>query len=302
MNRSPNISVIMPVYNGEAFLVEAIESILNQTYLNFEFIISYDDSTDKSLEIINKYKSIDPRIIVLKGAKRGLVKSLNDAIKISNGKYIARMDADDISLPKRFQKQLELMENENLDICGCHYLLINEDGKYLDTVLTPIENNTLLLYLAIGVPFAHGSVMFRKDFMSINNLEYGQGVKFAEDKALWIEMYKTSAKFSNVNDILFKYREFSESLSKKGKNKVRIDDDLLKADILKYCYDDIFKIVDSLALSIERLSYREIEYLADMIFYFSFKKFDLKFVKYLKYIPVRYRAIAALKFLSRIFP
>lgn len=292
----------MPVYNGEAFLVEAIESILNQTYLNFEFIISYDDSTDKSLEIINKYKSIDPRIIVLKGAKRGLVKSLNDAIKISNGKYIARMDADDISLPKRFQKQLELMENENLDICGCHYLLINEDGKYLDTVLTPIENNTLLLYLAIGVPFAHGSVMFRKDFMSINNLEYGQGVKFAEDKALWIEMYKTSAKFSNVNDILFKYREFSESLSKKGKNKVRIDDDLLKADILKYCYDDIFKIVDSLALSIERLSYREIEYLADMIFYFSFKKFDLKFVKYLKYIPVRYRAIAALKFLSRIFP
>ena len=292
----------MPVYNGEPFLVEAIESILNQTYLNFEFIISYDDSTDKSLEIINKYNSIDPRIIVLKGAKRGLVKSLNDAIKISNGKYIARMDADDISLPKRFQKQLELMENENLDICGCHYLLINEDGKYLDTVLTPIENNTLLLYLAIGVPFAHGSVMFRKDFMSINNLEYGQGVKFAEDKALWIEMYKTSAKFSNVNDILFKYREFSESLSKKGKNKVRIDDDLLKADILKYCYDDIFKIVDSLALSIERLSYREIEYLADMIFYFSFKKFDLKFVKYLKYIPVRYRAIAALKFLSRIFP
>lgn len=302
MNRSPNISVIMPVYNGEAFLVEAIESILNQTYLNFEFIISYDDSTDKSLEIINKYKSIDPRIIVLKGAKRGLVKSLNDAIKISNGKYIARMDADDISLPKRFQKQLELMENQNLDICGCHYLLINEDGKYLDTVLTPIENNTLLLYLAIGVPFAHGSVMFRKDFMSINNLEYGQGLKFAEDKALWIEMYKTSAKFSNVNDILFKYREFSESLSKKGKNKVRIDDDLLKADILKYCYDDIFKIVDSLALSIERLSYREIEYLADMIFYLSFKKFDFKFIKFLKYIPLRYRAVAALKFLSRIFP
>jgi len=302
MNRSPNISVIMPVYNGEPFLVEAIESILNQTYLNFEFIISYDDSTDKSLEIINKYNSIDPRIIVLKGAKRGLVKSLNDAIKISNGKYIARMDADDISLPQRFQKQLELMENENLDICGCHYLLINEEGKYLDTVLTPIENNTLLLHLAIGVPFAHGSVMFRKDFMSTNNLEYGQDIKFSEDKALWIEMYKTSAKFSNVNDILFKYREFSESLSKKGKNKVRIDDDLLKADILKYCYGDLFKIVNSLALSIERLSYREIEYLADIIFYLSFKKFDFKFVQYLKYIPARYKAIATLKFLSRIFP
>jgi len=292
----------MPVYNGQNFLREAIDSILNQTYSNFEFIISYDESSDRTLEIIEGYKNIDPRVVLLKGKKRGLVKSLNDAIQISNGKYIARMDADDISLPQRFEKQIELIEKENLDICGCHYYLINEDGKYLDTVLTPVDDNALILYLAIGVPFAHGSVMFRRDFMLNNNLEYGQGARFAEDKALWIAMYKSSAKFSNVNDILFKYRELSESLSKKGKNKVRIDDNRLKTEILEYCYNDIYQIVGLLVLRIDKLNYREIEYLVDIIFHFVFKKLNLKFLKFLKFIPVRFRAISTLKFLSKIIP
>jgi len=297
---TPKISVIMPVYNGEKFLREAIESILNQTYSDFEFIIANDGSTDKTLDIIIEYQEVDPRIVILKGEKQGLVKTLNDAIQISKGDYIARMDADDISFSRRFEKQIELIEKEKLDICGCHYLLINESGKCLDTVLTPIDDNGLILYLAIGVPFAHGSVMFRKDFMLTNNLRYGQGVKFAEDKALWIAMYKNSAKFSNVNEILFKYREYSGSLSKTGNSKIRIDDELLKSEILEFCYKDIYRVVDLLSSNVGILNYREIEYLADVILYLTFRKLNLKFLKFIRRIPVRYSSISALKFLVRI--
>ena len=297
---TPKISVIMPVYNGEKFLREAIESILNQTYSDFEFIIANDGSTDKTLDIIIEYQEVDPRIVILKGEKQGLVKTLNDAIQISKGDYIARMDADDISFSRRFEKQIELIEKEKLDICGCHYLLINESGKCLDTVLTPIDDNGLILYLAIGVPFAHGSVMFRKDFMLTNNLRYGQGVKFAEDKALWIAMYKNSAKFSNVNEILFKYREYSGSLSKTGNSKIRIDDELLKSEILEFCYKDIYRVIDLLSSNVGILNYREIEYLADVILYLTFRKLNLKFLKFIRRIPVRYSSISALKFLVRI--
>jgi glycosyltransferase involved in cell wall biosynthesis len=297
MNNSPMISVIMPVYNGGEFLKEAIESILNQTYRDFEFIIAYDESSDDSLENIKEYQNIDSRIILSTGCGRGLVKSLNDAIDIARGEYIARMDADDISLPERFEKQIHLMKKENLDICGCHYLIINKDGKYIDTILTPLEKNTLLLYLAIGVPFAHGSVMFRKDFMSNNNLEYGQGVKFSEDKGLWIAMYKNSAKFSNVNDILFKYREFNQSLSKQRKKEVRIDDECLKDNILKFYDKEAYYIVHFLSSNIEKLNYREVEYLADIILYLSFKKFKLSYLKFFKNIPSRYKIISLFKFL-----
>ena len=296
---TPKISVIMPVYNGERFLEEAVVSILDQTYGNFELIVAYDESSDQSLEIINEYQNFDNRIVLSSGKKRGLSSSLNDAIEISRGKYIARMDADDISFPQRFEKQIELMEKENLDICGCHYVLINDRGKYLDTVLTPLDDDALILYLAMGVPFAHGSVMMRKDFITENNLEYGTGARFAEDKALWIDMYKRSAKFSNVDDILFKYRETGESLSKTLKSKVRSDDERLKADILEYCHCDINSLIGNLATQIDRLNYREVEYLADLIIYNLFQKLNLKVLKFLKFIPMRFMAISSLKFLSK---
>ena len=113
MSSTPFISVVMPVYNAEKFLQAAIESILSQTYKDFEFIIAYDASSDKSLDIIKNYQEEDSRIILSMGKKRGLIKSLNDAFKISNGKYIARMDADDISYPSRLENQLDFIEKNN---------------------------------------------------------------------------------------------------------------------------------------------------------------------------------------------
>ena len=153
MNLSPKISVVMPVYNGDAFLEEAIESILNQSFPDFEFIIAYDESTDKTLEIINKYKEKDARIVLNKGKKRGLVRSLNDAFGASKGEYVARMDADDISLPGRIKLQYELMLNKELDICGGHYLLIDDKGKINGLNVIPTSHEMCTLSLFFKVPF-----------------------------------------------------------------------------------------------------------------------------------------------------
>ena len=111
MDNNILVSVILPVYNAQKYLEEAIESIINQTYTNFEFIIIDDGSGDNSLNIINKYQKQDSRILVITRENKGLVYTLNEGINQAKGKYIARMDADDISLSNRFEKQIELLEN-----------------------------------------------------------------------------------------------------------------------------------------------------------------------------------------------
>ena len=107
----PAVSVIMPVYNSEEFLKTSIESILSQTFRNFELIICYDDSSDRSLEIVEEYQKSDYRIKVSKGRNRGLVKSLNDGLRLSKGRYFARMDSDDISAKERLGIQLKFMDD-----------------------------------------------------------------------------------------------------------------------------------------------------------------------------------------------
>ena len=116
--KSPQISVVMPAYNAEKYITEAIDSILFQTFKDFEFIIINDASTDSTKDIIESYK--DPRIkLVNNEQNKGVAKSLNIGISVACGKYIARMDADDIALPERFQKQFDFMEQHpNIDVCG----------------------------------------------------------------------------------------------------------------------------------------------------------------------------------------
>ena len=127
----PLISVIMPCYNREKYIVEAIESILNQTYTNFEFIIIDDCSTDNTFEIVKEYAKKDNRILALKKDKNYCyVHSLNKGIEIAKGKYIARMDDDDISLPERFEKQVEFLEkNEDIIALGTFIEIFSDDMK-----------------------------------------------------------------------------------------------------------------------------------------------------------------------------
>ena len=119
----------MSVYNGEKYLAEAIKSILNQTYKNFEFIIVNDGSKDNSVEIIKNYMKKDNRIVLIDRENKGLPYSLNEGISIAKGQYIARMDADDISLSNRFEKQIKYMEENKIDVCGSYIKLFGDNTK-----------------------------------------------------------------------------------------------------------------------------------------------------------------------------
>ena len=159
---NPKISVLMPVYNAEKYIKQAIESILKQTYTNFDLIICYDESSDRSLKIIDEFKTKDARILISYGKRRGLVGALNDGIKLSRGQYIARMDADDISVASRLEEQVRFMDaNPNIGVCGTWIETFGEVKKRYVSFF-PSSDNALKVRLLFSVPFAHPSVMIRK--------------------------------------------------------------------------------------------------------------------------------------------
>lgn len=197
----PKISVILPAYNAEKYLGESIESILNQSFQDFEFLIFNDGSTDTTKEIINDYN--DRRIIAYHSdVNKGYVHWLNEGIKQAKGKYIARMDADDISLPERFQLQFDYMETHpEIGLCGSQIEIIGSG----ELVKKPMTDNEIRWWFFIGNPIAHPVVMIRKEVLSQFQLFYKNDLKPAEDYEMWCRMsHKT--KITNLQNILLKYR------------------------------------------------------------------------------------------------
>jgi len=276
------ISVVLPVYNGK-YLAQAIESVLNQTYNNFEFIIVNDGSPDNSLEIIHHYAKLDKRIMVIDCENRGLIASLNEGINRASGKYIARMDHDDVSLSNRFKEQVALMESKDLDICGGHYFVIDEDNNINGLNLTPISHEMCFLSLASKVPFAHPSVMIRKSFLDNNNLKYGQAkYQKAEDFDMWMRMYEKGAKFGNVNEIILKYRILEESLSRITNVELAKDTKNMLNIFYKNNKTELMKVIQNLP---EKLNDEEKSLLVRFVFKLVFKTFSMSSLKYLKRIP-----------------
>jgi glycosyltransferase involved in cell wall biosynthesis len=182
-DRSPMVSVVMPVYNGERYLREAIGSILRQTFTDFEFIIINDGSTDGTAAIINSYT--DRRIRLINQTNRGLVYSLNRGIEEARGKYIARMDADDVSAATRLSTELELFKSKpNAAIVGTSVIRIDESGRQLGADYYLAHDNEIRQDMALRCPFAHGSVIVRKDLVRQAG-GYRQEFWPAEDYDLW---------------------------------------------------------------------------------------------------------------------
>jgi len=209
----PLISVVLSVYNGEKYLAEAIDSILNQTYDNFEFIIIDDGSADKSLEIINSYD--DKRIVIISRENRGLIASLNEGIEKAKGVYIARMDADDISLATRFEEQVTFMEaNKSIGVCGTAIIgLLEGMEERISTYAT--QNSKLQTELLFSSIFAHPTVMIRSEILVAHNLKYEKESLHAEDFALWVSLARYT-KFANLKKPLLKYRILHESITREA--------------------------------------------------------------------------------------
>jgi glycosyltransferase involved in cell wall biosynthesis len=210
MKNKPLISVVMSVFNSDKFLEETIISILNQTYKFFEFIIINDGSTDNSLEIIYKYKKIDKRIFLINRDNKGLVFSLNEGISIAKGRYIARMDADDIAIKERLHEQLKFMEENNLDICGSAIELFNNNGQILKRWHYPTTDEDIKYTLMCMCSFAHPSVMIRRSVFK--GLKYSN-YTHAEDYKLWTDIALKGYKMGNIDDVLLNYRTHDEQVS-----------------------------------------------------------------------------------------
>ena len=196
---APKISVIMPVYNCETYIKEAIDSILNQTFSDFELIIIDDCSTDSTLSIVKSYS--DQRInVVEKEQNTGYTNSLNDAILIAKGKYIARMDGDDISLPERFEKQVEFLENNSeIILCGTEVEIIgkNHISKY------PSNHEMIKIQLCYNASFYHPTIMIRRLVLLENN--YDKKFEPAEDYELWTRLVNIG-ELANLDEVLLQYR------------------------------------------------------------------------------------------------
>jgi glycosyltransferase involved in cell wall biosynthesis len=219
INYQPTISVIMPVYNAEKYLREAIDSILAQTFSDFEFLIFNDGSTDSSGEIIKSYKD-DRIILAYNGANQGYVAHLNEGIRIARGKYIARMDADDIALPERLAKQVSFMENNpNCVLCGS---LIETFGEEKGIVELPTEGWEIQLKMLYITPFAHPAVMIRTSTLKEHNLYYNASVMPAEDYDLWTRLLDYG-KVHNINEPLLKYRVHNNNISRKPRDEKQIE-------------------------------------------------------------------------------
>ena len=207
---APKITVLMPVYNCELYIKEAVDSIVNQTYTNFEFLIIDDASTDKTVSILKSYN--DARIqLVEKSANTGLTNSLNMGFALAKGKYIARMDGDDISVAKRFEQQVAFLEaNPDVVLCGSWFKVIGSEV----VIKLPENNEAIKLALLKGNCIAHPSVMMRKQILAELPVVYNVSKEPAEDYDLWVRLL-SFGKLHNLQEVLLNYRVHSTQVSQK---------------------------------------------------------------------------------------
>lgn len=206
----PVISVLMPAYNAAAYIREAIDSILNQTFTNFEFVIINDGSTDATEKIILSYS--DERIkYYANECNMGIVKTLNRGIELCQGKYIARMDADDVSLPDRLEKQVHCLDAKlHVVACGTVYAVLGDGLKMSVDVATDAKD--IRYDMAIYCQFAHSTMMIRKDTLDQYKLRYREEYKCAEDYKLWTEMLQYG-EMENIPEVLGYIRQCEEGIS-----------------------------------------------------------------------------------------
>jgi len=208
----------MPVYNSEKYLKEAIDSILDQTYGNFEFIILDDGSTDSSVKIIESYDDKRIRFIKLNHGK--IVKALNKGLEIAQGEYIVRFDSDDISSINRLQKLADFMDqNPEIAICGSWAKTINSEGVPVGEMkYPPVRHEDIKKYTVFHCPFIHPSVIIRKDILK----EVGGYKKYElEDYELWTRILRKNKGY-NIPENLINYRLHSNSMTENDKLKRKL--------------------------------------------------------------------------------
>lgn len=248
---APLVSVVLPVYNAAKHVEQAVRSILEQTCRHFELIIINDGSCDGSLEILQRLRNADERIVLVSRENRGLVRTLNEGIAMARGDWIARMDADDIALPQRFERQLAWLEASGADLCGSWFKRFG--GAEPGVIRVRQDDEAIKMEMLFASPFAHPAVMMRAAL--IKTLRYDPQWEKAEDYDLWVRAAQAGWTMSNVPEILLLYRVHSDQISSSAAERQRA---LARQIRLRYwrhyfglrgwepsCIDEIFKIDDA---------------------------------------------------------
>lgn len=207
----PHVSVIMPVYNAGNYLISSIESVLNQSYSNFELLIVDDCSTDNSYSILENYAAQDRRIKLFKNARNSKqAYSRNFAIKQSSGKYLAFLDADDVCVKTRLEQQVKFLEmNNNIGVCGGRVDFINPtDDIKPNNEYIPVTHNEIKSYISLFYnPLAQSTVMLKSSILKENNIYYQENLGgITEDFTLWINLLDIGVQFAILDQILVHYR------------------------------------------------------------------------------------------------
>lgn len=295
INKNKLVSVILPVYSYNIFIKDSLSSIINQSYFNIEIIIIDDSSDKRLLDLIKTFS--DKRIIHVNGNKTGLSSALNLGINLSKGQYIARMDCDDLSDLMRIEKQLFFMIKKDIDICGTNALIINSRNNVTDTFIAPKNNNLIIPYLVSFIPFFHGSIMINKKFIEKYKLKYENN--FAEDKFLWMKFFYNRAKFDNLDDFLYKYRQHEGSLFVKNQRKIKKELKLINKNFIK---NNIELIMFQFTVNLNdynNYSEKDKEILVDFYFKCFFYTFKLVFLKIFFVGRLRYLVIYLLKYITK---
>lgn len=238
---APIVSILMPVYNTAPYLREAMDSLLAQTFTDFELIVLNDCSSDNAEEILDTYD--DSRIVRYKGEKNvGLANVLNVGIEMARGKYIARMDSDDISLPQRLQVQVDFLESHpEIDLCSCGMQLFGARDEVWIREQHPEKVRITALFFS---PILHASSVWRKESFEQNVLRFRQEMVPAEDYDLWTRALLKGLKLVNLPDVLYRYRIHDAQAT------LQIDKTAAKSRVVQMAY---------LREALPSLSYKKIE-------------------------------------------
>jgi glycosyltransferase involved in cell wall biosynthesis len=201
----------MPVYNAEQYVGEAVRSISRQTFRDFELIVIDDGSTDRSPEILQSLANQDSRIAIHRQPNSGVGPSLNFGCSLARGAYVARMDADDISLPRRFEKQVAFLDaHSDVGVLGTWIQDVGQNGEAGPIWPLPTTAATIQWFLMFGNCLAHPTVMMRTDV--IKRLQYNPAAAHVEDYDLWIRASRVT-NLANIPEVLLKYRVLTHSTS-----------------------------------------------------------------------------------------
>lgn len=216
-NSNPLVSIVMATYNdGPEKIKEAIESILNQSYAEWELLV-LDDSTDEATrQVIDSYADHKKISVVRERGRMGFVYALNKGLELAEGKYIARMDGDDISFPERLEIEVAYLEkNSDVAVVGGQVNIINGNGDIVSKRRYPVGWRKILIFMAFRSPLAHPAVMFRKKLVN-EGLKYNTCLGKAEDIDFWLKIVNAGYKIGNVPETLLNYRVDGPITEKRG--------------------------------------------------------------------------------------